>query len=95
MTTMADTTDTILTERGSRYGKFETHAEITQSLKGVINSWIKANNKALAADQQEALDMIAHKVGRIINGDPDYIDSWDDIAGYARLVADRLRGAPR
>jgi hypothetical protein len=35
--------------------------------------------------------MIAHKIGRIINGDPDYIDSWDDIAGYAKLVADRLR----
>jgi hypothetical protein len=36
--------------------------------------------------------MIAHKIGRILNGDPDYIDSWDDIAGYAKLVADRLRG---
>lgn len=98
MTTMADTTDTIdiiLTERGSRYGVFETHAEITQSLKGVINAWVRANNKALASDQQEALDMIAHKVGRIINGDPDYIDSWDDIAGYAKLVADRLRGVVR
>jgi hypothetical protein len=46
----------------------------------------------LADDQQEALDMICHKIGRIINGDPDYADSWHDIAGYAQLVADRLNG---
>lgn len=34
--------------------------------------------------------MIAHKIGRILNGDPNYADSWIDIAGYAKLVADRL-----
>lgn len=49
----------------------------------------------LAPDQQEALDMICHKIGRIINGDPDYADSWHDIAGYAQLVADRLNGVER
>ena len=92
---MSDDIGTILRERGSRYGKFADHAAITQSLKGVIESWLKAKNKALAPDQKEALDMIAHKVGRIVNGDPDYIDSWDDIAGYAKLVADRLRGTVR
>ena len=31
----------------------------------------------------------------IINGDPNYIDSWVDIAGYATLVADRLNGVER
>ena len=46
-------------------------------------------------DQLEALDMIAHKIARIINGDPDYADSWHDIAGYAKLVADRLDGVVR
>lgn len=39
--------------------------------------------------------MIAHKLGRIINGDPNYSDSWHDIAGYAKLVADRLDGVVR
>jgi hypothetical protein len=43
------------------------------------------------ADQREALDMIAHKIARIINGDPDYADSWVDIAGYATLVSERLK----
>ena len=44
----------------------------------------------LAPDQKEALEMIAHKIGRILNGDPNYHDSWHDIVGYAKLVADRL-----
>jgi hypothetical protein len=39
--------------------------------------------------------MIAHKIGRIVNGDPRYADSWVDIAGYAKLVADRLEGDKR
>lgn len=85
--------DDVLTERGKRYGKFTGHAAITQGIKAVM-----FNSRAdlvLAADQREALDMIAHKIGRIINGDPDYADSWVDIAGYAQLVADRLQGIER
>jgi hypothetical protein len=84
--------DAILTERGSQYGSFVSHAEITQQLKSVVETYNKGN---LGADMQEALDMICHKMGRIINGNPAHIDSWDDIAGYAKLVADRLRGVVR
>jgi hypothetical protein len=81
-----------LAERGQRYGKFSTHAEITMALKRVITSRCSA---ALADDQTEALHMICHKISRIINGDPDHADSWHDIAGYAQLVADRLNGVER
>lgn len=83
----------VLTERGSRYGSFVGHADITQKIKHVCtrgDSWHK-----LSPDQKEALDMIAHKIGRIVNGDPNYADSWIDIAGYAKLVADRLEGTVR
>jgi len=93
--TEAQGVDAILEERGSRYGPFVTHAEITQRLKAVATEFIYERDKALAHDQQEALDMIFHKIGRIINGDPDYADSWVDIAGYAKLVADRLEGTVR
>jgi hypothetical protein len=81
-----------LAQRGRRYGLFTDHAEVTQMLKAVITTALNKRNKTLAPDQQEALDMICHKIGRIINGDPNYDDSWVDIAGYAKLVADRLRG---
>ena len=43
----------------------------------------------LEQTQRESLDMIAHKIGRILAGDPDFRDHWDDIAGYAKLVADK------
>lgn len=82
----------ILEERGKRYGKFVDHAALSIGLKSVVRAAVMARGVALAPDQLEALDMICHKMARVINGDPDYIDSWDDIAGYATLVANRLRG---
>lgn len=82
--------DAVLTERGSRYGDFFTHAEVTQAIKHEIRQG--ASFTKMEDDMVEALDMIAHKIGRIVNGDPRYADSWVDIAGYAKLVADRLQG---
>lgn len=79
-------------ERNKRYGEFMGHARVTLLLKEVAVAELDARRKCLAPDQQEALDMIFHKIGRIINGDPDYAGSWYDIAGYAQLVADRLNG---
>lgn len=76
--------DAVLSERGTRYGEFTEHARICQSLKDALRdspSWHK-----LRPAQREALEMIAHKLARIVNGDPDYDDSWRDVAGYARLV---------
>lgn len=86
--------EALLAERGSRYGKFETHAKITQDIKHAYGLCPSSNwtTIRLANDQREALEMIAHKIGRILNGDPNYEDSWRDIAGYATLVADRLLG---
>lgn len=87
--------DQTLNERGLRYGRFKDHAEITQILKYEIHNALKERKKNLRSSQQEALDMICHKIGRIVNGDPDYADSWIDIAGYAKLVADELEGIER
>lgn len=73
-----------LKERGSRYGSFKTHADIACQLKAKIHStdgWYRCSNV-----QRQALDVIADKIARMLNGDPDYIDNWHDIAGYATLV---------
>lgn len=85
----------VLEARGSRYGNFLDHARITQRLKTVAHQFALDNGKRFDVDQAEALDMIFHKIGRILNGDPNYADSWIDIAGYAKLVADRLEGKIR
>jgi len=84
--------DETLQERGHRYGSFESHARITQRIKeAMIDS---PNWPNLDHDMKEALEMVAHKIGRILNGDPFYHDSWHDMIGYTKLVADRLIDTP-
>lgn len=82
--------ESLVTERGNRYGKFSDGAKIMRALKGVMHNtdgWSR-----LTDSQREALDMIQHKIGRILNGDPAYDDNWKDIAGYSKLIADELNG---
>ena len=84
------TTDQLIAERGQRYGCFEDGAEIMQQLKHVAHrskAW-----ERMKPIQREGMDMILHKIGRVLNGDPFYDDNWKDIAGYAKLVADYLNG---
>jgi len=92
---MKNEVDNILDERGKRYGSFMGHATVSQNIQsailvGFINSQNVSSISDIDEDMAEALFMIAHKIGRIVNGDPWYADSWLDIAGYAKLVADRL-----
>lgn len=78
-----------LAERGKRYGEFYDHAVIAQAIQDAMRaapSW-----EVMAADQKQALSVIADKIARILNGDPDYLDNWHDIIGYARLVEKRLQ----
>jgi len=75
--------DEILEERGKTHGPFKKHAAISQGLK--MASMFCKDGTALTNVQQEAIDMILHKVARILNGKPEHIDHWDDIAGYATL----------
>lgn len=83
-------TEALITERGTRYGKFKDGAAIMQELKFVMREVDGWHN--LTPSQREALDMIQHKIGRILNGDPTYDDSWKDIAGYATLIVNELNG---
>jgi hypothetical protein len=87
------TTDDIITERGNRYGLFSDGSAIMQNLKSVMRD--TPNWECLKPSQREALEMIQHKIGRILNGDPDYDDNWVDISGYATLVVEELRGNKR
>ncbi len=80
--------DETLAERGARYGEFIDHANVTQCIKASIASG--ENWDTLDDDMKECLEMVAHKIGRIVNGDPSYVDSWTDIIGYTRLVEKRL-----
>ena len=84
----------ILKDRGDKYGEFKNRAIISQKMKSTIYEGMKRSGKDegdIPDYMWEALDMIAHKISRIVNGDPFYDDSWIDIVGYAQLVIDELR----
>jgi hypothetical protein len=88
---MSEPIETTLAERDKRYGSFVEHARITQNIKIAMAD--SPNWRALSADKKECLEMLAHKMGRILNGDPEYHDSWHDMVGYSKLVADTLAAA--
>lgn len=77
-----------LDEREQLYGSFKDNAYTAQSLKTVLRC--HGNWYRLQAYEQEALEMIVHKIARILNANPEqkprYTDSWHDIAGYATLA---------
>jgi hypothetical protein len=89
-----DPTADLIAARGRTHGDFTDHARATQRLKTELETFVCAGHgepawTSLTQAQQESLHMIAHKIGRILAGDPDFRDHWLDISGYARLVAER------
>jgi hypothetical protein len=81
--------DQILGERGNRYGTFESNAKTCQLLKNVLHSqegWYR-----LSYVQREAVEMMMHKISRLVNGDATYLDTVVDIAGYNQLMLEHMR----
>jgi len=82
------TIDQVLESRKSTYGDFATQAEMAQKMKNTLHAsdkWV-----TLSDMQRETVEMILHKISIIVNGDPNYKDSWTDIIGYAKLVEKTL-----
>lgn len=82
--------DSILDERSKTHGNFFDNSAYCQYLKEVFSNYdiVRGNFEAY---QLEAIDMIFHKIARILSGNPDEIDHWQDIAGYALLVVKELQ----
>ena len=75
----------ILEERGKSHGDFENNSLISQRMKFAARDGKSFGE--LYPFEREALDMIVHKIARIVSGDPHFNDHWDDIAGYATLAS--------
>jgi hypothetical protein len=79
----------LIAERQNTHGDFRQNGRVMQAIKDLLRtgpSW-----SAMEPFQREGVDMIAHKLGRIVCGDPNYLDHWDDIAGYATRVTTIIR----
>ncbi len=70
-------------QRDAGYGGFFNVAETKQNILEALRSGPRFHG--LDAVQMTALEEIAGKLARIVNGEPK-LDNWVDIAGYAELV---------
>lgn len=85
----------LLAERGGTHGHWPTQAEISESLWLTVSNADREGRIRLTASQAQALHMICTKLGRIAVGNPDEVDHWRDIAGYATLAADEMEAKAR
>lgn len=79
----------ILQERGGTHGSFASNAYIAQHLKEFFRKQPRWGN--LSLEHREALDMVACKVCRVLSGNAEFNDHWDDIAGYAKLASEAVK----
>lgn len=80
--------ESLLEERGKTHGDYTIMATRIQELKSVMRRG--TNWGEMSTTKLESLELIATKIGRIIEGDSDCVDHWDDIIGYAKLARDRI-----
>lgn len=85
-------TPNLLDQRGATHGDYRAMSTRIQQIKSVMrmgSKWID-----MSEPQKEALELIATKIGRIIEGDPEHLDHWQDLSGYAIKASEFCRKEP-
>ena len=75
--------ETLSTNRGATHGEWLVQSKIEADFKLRLRTSPKWSR--LEESQQMALEAIQMKISRIVTGNPNFDDHWDDIAGYALL----------
>ena len=89
---MAEIKET-LAARGTTHGSFEETAFIAQSMTNIMRC--SPNWDSLSVVHKEALEMIQHKIARMLCGDPWFLDSIRDVIGYAELLQTFVAAQPQ
>jgi len=85
------TTDDVITERGNVYGDFHQGIILeTLIVEAIKLRHYEHHGKQMSPEFVMYISKIAMKLSRL-SITPDHIDSWTDIAGYARLVELHLK----
>src|SRR5689334_7025820 len=87
---MPEPRDPLLQEREKTHGSFQNNDDISQRIKDIMHNPFGETRHpyVLCSVHKESLDMIALKLSRILSGQANYRDHWDDIAGYAKLASE-------
>ena len=79
--------------RQHTHGGFAENAQVAQELKRLARRhWVGESPTMV---QAEAIEAICVKLSRIIVGNADIQDHWEDISGYAQLVVNDTSQADR
>lgn len=76
-------TSDLLNERGKTHGDWQKQSLVAQLIKNALALGPQWGD--MSESQKEALQMTATKMSRIVCGNPNHQDSWDDIIGYINL----------
>jgi len=87
-------TEDILNEREKTHGDFGAVSRAWCGLTTEFDGHYQASDVVLNDVQASAIKMILLKISRIICGDPNFADHWDDIKGYAELGKGETKEAP-
>ncbi len=77
-------TQELLTERGTTHGDFHENALYAQQLRALWRASPKWSQ--IHPVQREALDNLATKLSRILSGQAECRQHWEDVEGYAHLA---------
>ena len=86
-------TEQLLKERSSVHGDAKLQFIFSRFFKKEFSEYLNPTRFKNESDYDmalETLDMIAVKLSRILAGQPDFKDHWDDIAGYAKIYSNYL-----
>ena len=78
-----------LEARGKHYegpGGYRDTAGFAQEIILLFRASPNWTMRRLSYAQMESLDMIANKLSRLLNGNPNHTDTWHAIAGYSTLA---------
>ena len=76
--------DDTLKQRGASYGNYVDQSVIAENLMREIER--EKGWKKFPPTHRQATRVIVIKLARLLNGNPNHVDSWHDIAGYATLA---------
>lgn len=77
----------LLIERQKTHGSFADNAKYSQSLKAILD----IGREHRSHIHNEALEMIALKLSRILSGQANFKDHWLDLSGYSLLAMEACK----
>jgi len=77
-------TSSAVPNRDHQHGGLDAVGIVSQQIKSSMREGVNWKTNSLHPAAKESLDMIAHKIARVLSGsNPHDSQHWEDIAGYA------------